>query len=163
MTARGTALHQLVPDAPASNPAWSTDPDWSSRGLVAFQRGYSDTGSDIYVVRQDGSGLRRMTFRGGESPAWSPDGRRLAFSRGFDEIQHIYVLDLRSRRLKRLTDLRGIEPTWSPDGRWIAFSADETRRRGGIYVVRARGGRARRIATQPFLHSYSSPDWQALR
>jgi Tol biopolymer transport system component len=161
MSTGGTGLRQVAPDSQDS--AWDTDPVWSRRGVLAFQRGFPDSGYDIYVVRPDGSGLRRVTFRGGESPAWSPNGRRLAFTRGHDEVQHLYVLDLVNRRLRRVTQRRAYQPEWSPDGRWIVFVGDETARDyGGLFIVSSRRGRPRQIASDGTRHSYGAPDWQPL-
>ena len=57
--------------------AWS--PDGRSI-LFASHRDHSDNWTDIYVMRPDGSGVRRLTRGGGETPAWSPDGRYILFS-----------------------------------------------------------------------------------
>jgi len=58
-------------------PTWSPEGDW-----VAFGSGPDGyTPQDIYVMRSDGSGLRRLTQGGGESPAWSPDGSKIVFTR----------------------------------------------------------------------------------
>ena len=56
-------------------------------------------------------------------PAWSPDGRSLAYARFADGTWDLYVYDLDSRRERRLTRGGGdeIDPAWSPDGRLIAF------------------------------------------
>jgi Tol biopolymer transport system component len=56
-------------------------PSWSPRGtkLVFARRRRSVT--NIYVVRRNGHGLRRVTRRGGYNPAWSPDGKWIAFIR----------------------------------------------------------------------------------
>ena len=35
---------------------------------------------DIYVMRPDGSGVKRLTRIRGSTPAWSPDGRYIVFS-----------------------------------------------------------------------------------
>jgi Tol biopolymer transport system component len=40
--------------------------------------------ADVFVIRRDGRGLRRLTRRGGYAPAWSPDGRWIAFLRRGD-------------------------------------------------------------------------------
>jgi tricorn protease-like protein len=35
---------------------------------------------DIYKIRKDGTGLTRLTYTGGVCPAWSPDGRTIAYT-----------------------------------------------------------------------------------
>jgi TolB protein len=57
--------------------AWS--PDGRSI-LFASDRDHSDNYNDIYVMRPDGSGVRRLTRAGAETPAWSPDGRYVVFA-----------------------------------------------------------------------------------
>jgi TolB protein len=57
--------------------AWS--PDGRSI-LFASSRDHPDNYRDIYVMRPDGSGVRRLTRVRAESPAWSPDGRYIVFS-----------------------------------------------------------------------------------
>src|SRR5919198_164069 len=57
-------------------------------------------------------------------PAWSPDGRRIAFVSRRDGRSHIYVMRPNGTGVRRLTDSAADDesPTWSPDGRRIAFS-----------------------------------------
>jgi Tol biopolymer transport system component len=59
--------------------AWS--PDGRS---ILFQshRDHSDNYTDIYLMRPDGSGVKRLTSANGETAAWSPDGRYIVFSAG---------------------------------------------------------------------------------
>jgi TolB protein len=59
--------------------AWS--PDGRSI-LFASHRDHPDNSRDIYVMVPDGSGVRRLTHAGAETPAWSPDGRYIVFSLG---------------------------------------------------------------------------------
>ena len=56
--------------------AWS--PDGRSI-LFTSRRDHPDNSRDIYVMRPDGSGVRRLTRAGAETPAWSPDGRYIVF------------------------------------------------------------------------------------
>ena len=57
--------------------AWS--PDGRSI-LFVSERDHPDNYNDIYVMRPDGSGVRRLTSARAEMPAWSPDGRHIVFS-----------------------------------------------------------------------------------
>jgi TolB protein len=57
--------------------AWS--PDGRSI-LFASHRDHPDNYRDIYVMRPDGSGVKRLTRARAETPAWSPDGRYIVFS-----------------------------------------------------------------------------------
>ncbi|HSJ06326.1 MAG TPA: hypothetical protein VK936_06480, partial [Longimicrobiales bacterium] len=87
--------------------------------------------TNLWIAPVDGSQPPRpiTSARGSESgPAWSPDGRRLAFSarREGDEVAQLYVLDLAAGgEAIRLTTLStgASAPRWSPDGATILFSS----------------------------------------
>jgi dipeptidyl aminopeptidase/acylaminoacyl peptidase len=72
---------------------------------------------------------RRITTGDGDcaehSPAWSPDGERLAFlsDRDNEGQLQLYVAPATEAKAKRLTDLKGFlaEPRWSPDGKQLGF------------------------------------------
>jgi len=65
-------------------------------------------------------------------PTFSPDGKKIVFSRIEDEITRrsdIYVIDANGNNLKRLTSYAdNIYPTFTPDGKEIVFASD---REGG--------------------------------
>jgi TolB protein len=109
-------------------------------GLIAFvAHTYSGFGEGIAVIRPDGRGLRKLTHDSRDrAPAWSPDGRLLAFERA----GRIYVMKADGMGLHRLGSRppRGHEPAWSPDGRRIAFVTKDS-----LLVVRADGGGVRRL------------------
>jgi Tol biopolymer transport system component len=61
------------------------------------------------------------------NPAWSPDGRQIAFSGLLGGFNDLFLYDLEASKLRRLTDdpFAELDPAWSPDGRQIAYSTDK--------------------------------------
>jgi hypothetical protein len=60
------------------------------------------------------------------TPAWSPDGRAIAFSGMRHGLTDLYVYDLVSARLQRLTrdPFGDLHPAWSPDSTRLAFATE---------------------------------------
>jgi Tol biopolymer transport system component/DNA-binding winged helix-turn-helix (wHTH) protein len=92
--------------------------------------------------------VRQVTFGPGlqMNPAWSPDGRRLAFASDQLGNSDIWVQRLDGSEPSRITTspARDWQPAWSPDGTRIVYRSEENG--GGLYVVPIAGGEARRIA-----------------
>jgi Tol biopolymer transport system component len=90
---------------------------------------YSCSG-DICLVRAGGGEIRRLTHDKyvNAFPAWSPDGRLIAFT-AFPHRMTVDIVSTKGASRRRLTsDTRDAAmPVWSPDGRTIAFDDDATR------------------------------------
>lgn len=81
--------------------------------------------SDIHTVCPDGSNLVNITneWLADFDPAWSPDGRRIAFaSTRAGAASQIYIMDADGKYPQRLTeDYDNDHPIWLPDGTRVAF------------------------------------------
>jgi Tol biopolymer transport system component len=80
-----------------------------------------------------------------ENPTPSPNGRRLAFTRGQFEgtaARGLFVADRNGHHARRIAKIAGISPTWSPDGSRLAYVWK------GVVVFRSDGSRARRLPVQ---------------
>jgi TolB protein len=127
-------------------------PSWSADGrLIAFSRQETAVRWNLYVVRPDGRGLRRVTrqARQAVTPAWSPDRHRLAFALQEPSYRfQIYVVDADGRHLRRLSRGRASDsaPTWSPDGKQIGFVRQQGASRSAVFVMRPDGSAAKRLS-----------------
>lgn len=116
------------PDNPAPPPSGPSVQ--RSTGPLAFVSNRDGTDA-IYLANEDGSAITRLTE--GWGPAWSRDGRRIAFVRA----RNIYVVNVDGSGLQSVT--QGTYPSWSPDGSRLAF-ADSS-----IYIVDTNGSNRREL------------------
>ena len=106
----------------------------SRDGRLAFQS--SRDGSDgVYVARVDGDPVR---VADGGDPAWSPEGRRIAFVHDGD----IYVARASGARARPVAE--GEWPAWRADGRGLVFD-----RGGDLWSVALASGDERRLTSGP--------------
>ena len=93
-----------------------------------------------------------------QTPAWSPDGRKIAFVSRRDGNSEIYVINADGSGQENLTQhpARDSHPSWSRDGRKLAFVS---RRDGNseIYVMNADGSAQENLTRQPANDSH--PSW----
>jgi dipeptidyl aminopeptidase/acylaminoacyl peptidase len=80
--------------------------------------------ANINAVRSNGAAKKMFEIRGSvASPAWSPDGSKLAFVSARGDHSFIAVYDAKAGSIRFLGPSidRDIEPRWSPDGKRIAY------------------------------------------
>jgi Tol biopolymer transport system component len=90
------------------------------------------------------------------SPAWSPDGKRLAFMRNSD-LAVANRDGSGERRLARGFGLLYQPPGWSPDGRWIVFVRESRSYAQHLWIVHPDGSGLRRVTRTK--GDYRSPAW----
>jgi Tol biopolymer transport system component len=138
---------------------------------VAFtseRSGMAATGGadQLWVAGRDCSGLRRLTSLISPAtryPAWSPDGRRIAFASTVEGNADLYVIGVDGGQPRRLLPDASTErfPDWSQDGRWIYFSSDRTGREE-IWKIPAGGGQPVQITRNGGIEPIESLDGKSV-
>jgi Tol biopolymer transport system component len=150
MNADGTGVVRLTNSAGKSDaPSWSKDGKqivFSSTRDAANPATLNVEDVELYIMNVDGTGVRRLTNNTAAdgSPAWSPDGRQIAF---FSRRDHplsplllkqtdLYVMDVDGTHVTRLTIQEGLVdyPSYDPHGRRLAFSIANSPE-SGIYTL----------------------------
>ncbi|HEY1318162.1 MAG TPA: hypothetical protein VGF10_13145 [Gaiella sp.] len=135
---------------------WSPD---GTRLVLDAPTARSD--GDLVVVDRNGRVRAHLTDTPElEQPAgWSPDGRRVLFTR-FDANgpgADVWVVDATGRNGRRLTrgSAQDVAAAWSPDGRQILFTSDRDGREQ-VYVMRVDGTRQRNVSRSGFADTATS-------
>lgn len=123
---------------------WSPDGQWLAFN-VAPGGGFNE---QIYIVRPDGTGLRRLTDGGKANnflDGWSPDGRFIAFSsnRRDPSARDSYLLDVATGQARMVAQNRGIGSIddVSRDGKYVVISRLVNRGDNNLYLIRLSDGK----------------------
>lgn len=151
------------------------DGDPTPLGELAFTVNDNGVGS-IWTMAANGTERKALIeppstdAAGATSPAWSPDGARIAFAAQLGRTEdanatEIYVMDADGGNRRRLTRNEAFDgsPSWSPDGRRITFARTvgfgSERPRGGIFVMDADGENALQVTRSPRRSFDVQPEW----
>jgi hypothetical protein len=92
----------------------------SGQGAIAYTAWEGDQ-ANIYLLNADGSGKKLLVAKASE-PAFSPDGKRLAYYSWRSDALGLRILEIDSGKDTQLTSsTEDAYPTWSPDGNRILF------------------------------------------
>ena len=129
------------------------EPSWAPDGRhIAFASNgdgnmkFRHGNFEIYMMRADGASQRALTNSRHQNadPAWSPDGKRIAYTSTLVRNLEICVMDFDGGNQQRLTNsgdlhIHNWEPSWSPEGKRIAFTSNRDGN-SEIYVMNPQGG-----------------------
>ena len=134
----GADAHEILRGLPVT----VVVPNWSPDGRQILFEGNGDRGSQVWVANADGSGAHALTptpdgcpnqaCTEGVQPAWSPDGRSIAFVApehyaGTFTRTALVLLDFASGSTTELyatTEAGLARPSWSPDSKHIVLEID---------------------------------------
>jgi Tol biopolymer transport system component len=163
-----------------SDRTYDAEPAWSPDGSeIAFDRGQpssSGISSDLYLVKPDGSGVRKIADSASD-PAYSPDGIKIAFTSDRDQngeymfgedetgpASELYVMKADGGGARRLTMTKGLNevaPSWSSDGARIAYEQQGLQFKKSVFEISADGSCPTAILSAPGSGTwYSEPAWR---
>lgn len=149
-------LFAVAPSASAAFPG--------SNGLIAWTHVTGlTTPSQVFVVGPDGGRVRQLTHgtQNVFNPAWSPDGRTIAFDSSSADDVDVWLLD-RPGGPRDLTNDPGfadVQSAWSPDGTRLVFSRQSPFTGiGGLWLIDIDGSDMHQLTPAPG-YTDQQPAW----
>ncbi len=173
MNSNGSNVQQITNEMDGA-----CQPDWSPDGKrivfvspcrpasIINPQNETYRGSTLFIINADGTGrIPLASFPGGDfDPAWSPDGKTIAFTTYRDNLSNtdlnLYLFNLEDNSVTALTRDLNIDrrPAWSPDGQYIAFQRQAQGANIQINILSINDSSIY-IFSDPTLTNTFMPDW----
>jgi len=109
---------------------------WSPNGEHIASYAYHDGRKtwSIHTMNSDGSKRKRLTHaknKWDSSPTWSPDGKKIAFARAYNDTsgvwqEEIWIMNFDGTGQTQIKSLNGGGPYFTPDGRILFHSKTQS-------------------------------------
>ncbi len=131
------------------------NPSWSPNGrLIAFVRNRFQ----LWVMRADGTGQRKLLYGVSDAPSWTHDGKRIVYGNN-SFLFSVSTAGGRPKRLGNPVPQRRFDPVVSPDGTRIAFIAAKATGNADLFVMRSDTTGVVRLTRSGGLEGLVPPAW----
>jgi TolB protein len=151
----------VIGDGDAWDPAFSPDGK-----AIAFVSTRDNGWFKLYAMNADGEGATKLVDGGNNLgfayPAWSADGKRIAFAHLVKGALEVHVVDADGKNLAAITQFGGMSvyPAWKPDGKQLAFVQYKNGGKAELIVADADGKNAKAVLKEFTPAEGGRPAWR---